>query len=206
MFEIAVDDRRDGLADAIDARHQRAPGDEADQEACDREHGNGARQPIPKALLQRRKQPVVSADQQVVLSQQGNMHQRRLHPTVAQIDFNAVVAGCCRDVRPDRKVAGQPVPRCVGQQQDSVTGNLHANPGIDEVFQALRAIATVDVGEPLRIGLQDFRAAFLDRALPCVPQRRGEQHQRQQSQDHVSERERHRGRANHTGHRCILGS
>jgi hypothetical protein len=55
------------------------------------------------------------------------------------------------------------------QQQDSLAGDLHAHAGVDEGPRALWAFAPKDFGQPLRVDLQKFRAAVLDRHLPGIP-------------------------------------
>jgi hypothetical protein len=198
VLEVTVNDRRYGLADAVDARHQRPPRDEADQQPRDHQHADGAREADPEALLERRKQAVIAADQQTVGPEHRHMHQGRLHAAVSQIELDPVIAGRRRHhVRPRLEVSGQAVPRPVGEQQGPIAGDLHADAGVDEVLQAFGTVAPVDIAETLRIGLQDLRAALLNGALPGVPQRSGEQHQGQQSQDHVSEGERQGRGADH---------
>jgi len=54
MREIAMNDRRNRLPDAVDARHERASGYDADQEPGYGQDGDGAGQSIPEALFQRR--------------------------------------------------------------------------------------------------------------------------------------------------------
>jgi hypothetical protein len=64
----------------------------------------------------------------------------------------------------------------VGQQQDSLAGDLHLHPRIDEALEPFGAVAPKDVGKALRVGLQEFHAAFLNGDLPGVPQGRREQY------------------------------
>jgi hypothetical protein len=72
--------------------------------------------------------------------------------------------------------------RGIGQQQDALAGDLQAHAFIDEAHQAGRALAVEHLVRALRVLLQDLVAAVLDRDPPGVPQRRGEQGQRQDAQ------------------------
>ncbi len=194
VLQIAVNDRRYGLTDAIDARQERAAGDETDHETCDGQDGDGGGQTVPEARLQRRKKRVVPAHQQVVAAQRGDVHQRRLQAVIAQFNLDLVVPGHRRHVGgPRRQIPGQWMQRAVRQQQDSLAGDLHAHAGVDEAPRALCAIALKDFGQPLRVDLQKFRAAVLDRHLPGIPQGRREQNQGNNPQCHIAERQRERG-------------
>ena len=78
MLQIAVNDGGNGLADTVYARHQGTARDEADQQSGDAQNRNRCAQSIPESSLQRLKQSVVPADQQVVVAQNGDMDQRWL--------------------------------------------------------------------------------------------------------------------------------
>ncbi len=193
VLQIAVDDRRDGLPDAVDARHQRAAGDEADQQtrrsrAPRRRRPGRTRSAAPAARTARcRGRPAGCS-----LPSSATCTRRRPDcPVSAHVDLDAC---SCRAPPARRRGHADRLPAS-GCSDASVSSRIRS-PAICmctrasmKLFSASRAVAPKDVGEPLRIGLQDLAAAILDRDLPGIPQRRGEQHQRGDPQDDVAERQ-----------------
>jgi hypothetical protein len=97
VLQIAVHDCRYGLTDAMDPRHQRAAGDEADQQAGDGQDGDRAGEAVPEVGLQGCKQRIVPAHQQIVAAaQQADVHQHRLDALIAHIELDRIIAGCRR--------------------------------------------------------------------------------------------------------------
>jgi len=83
------------VPDAVDPRHQRAAGDEPDQQPGDRQHGDGAGEAIPEVGLQRCEQSVVPADEQVVAAAElRNVNQGRLYASsIIGSELDRIVAG-----------------------------------------------------------------------------------------------------------------
>ena len=75
VLQIAVNDGGDGSPDAVDARHQCAARDDADQQAGDAQHRHRGRQSVPESGLQRLKQRVIPADEQLIAAENGDMHE-----------------------------------------------------------------------------------------------------------------------------------
>jgi len=67
--------------------------------------------------------------------------QNRLRPLVAQIDLHPVIARHRRNARPGLEIAGERAPGRIGEQEDAVAGDPHAQPRIDEIPEGLDAVA-----------------------------------------------------------------
>jgi hypothetical protein len=74
----------------------------------------------------------------------------------------------------------------IGQHQDALGRQLHADAGVDESLQTRDAFAVEDLREPLCVGVKDFRPTILHRDLPRIPQRRGEKDERNDTEGYVA--------------------
>jgi hypothetical protein len=155
-----------------------------------RQDGQGGGQAVPEARLHRRVAAQVAAHQQLVAARQGLAHQHHPRRLPVEVDLGGVGAGRLRHAAgPALQVAGQHRPFRVAEQQDALAGDLQAHPLLDEVGQAGGALAAEHLALALRVFLQDFGAAGLDRHLPGVPEGGGEGEQRGRPEQHVADRE-----------------
>ncbi len=184
-----MDDGRHGLSDAVDPGHQGVTRNDAHQHTGDQQDAAGDRQTVPETPLQGCEQAVVASDQQVAITEDGDMDQCSLHSLVAQVDAHAIIARCGRHGGPRSQIARQGPARRVGEQQHPVACNAHPHARIDEILQALDALPPEHVGQALCVGLQDFRPTLTNGSLPGIPQRGREQHQRKRSQGDAPQRE-----------------
>jgi len=170
MTQVTLNNRRHGLPDAVDARHQCSPDQDAAQCSDHRQDAHRARQRVPETLLQRHIACDIASDQQVVAAGKSRVHQRDIFQMTAHRQLDDVGAGRRWHVlRPRRHVACHWLHRRVGQQQQALTRDLHANAVVDVADQARSALAAEHIGETQRIGLQNLVASVLDRDTPCVP-------------------------------------
>ena len=149
VLQVAVDDGRDGPADAVDPRHERAAGDEADQQAGDatarRRRPSGRTRSGARAVRTAccRGPPADSSSPSWATCTSGFLLaamcpcRRRPCSCPAPRGTLAGHAG---------KIAGERMQRAVGQQQDALAGDLHADAGIDEILQPVGALAPVNIG------------------------------------------------------------
>ncbi len=187
VTQVTLYDRQDGLPDTENTREDGAAYQHTTQHAGDRQHRDSSGETRPEMSRQGRKLLYITAHEQVVTTWKRGPHDDRPCRLAAQIQGNGVHAWLRRHSRgPLGHIAGHPLQRCIGQQQDALGRKLHANTGVDKGFQANRALTVKYFREPLSVGVEDFGAPVLHRHLPGVPERGSEQNERDDAEGYVA--------------------
>jgi len=190
MAQIPLHDGQNGLPDAMDTRQNGPSDQDTAQHAGDRQYDDCSGEAAPEMSRQWSELRHVAAHQEVVTAGKRCAHDDRFRRRTAEIQGHGVHTGLRRHCRgPFLQVAGYPIEGPVGQHQDALRRKLHTNAGVDEGFQARRALTMEYIGESLRVGVEDVRAPVLHRHLPGVPERGGEQNERDDAEGNVPEGE-----------------
>ena len=201
MAQVSLHDREHRCADALDPQENRTPYQHSPQRTHYGQCCDCSCKAIRRIFGKRHQPSQVTSDEQVVTSGQYRAHEHRSGRVAGEIYVDSVGTVLNRNAaRPVSQIAGQLVERWIGQEQHPLAGDIHVNPLVDQCFQTRGPFAVKDVSEPLRIGTEHLRPPVLDSNLPCVPQRRGEQYQGDDTEGDIAERQRERRRSQESSH------